>query len=546
MSTKTFTPAASSPFTKIRAEQIKAELVSGGALSDDLDALKTQVAEIIGGTWNQDVPADAGKVQLLDLAKHIEADAAAGGQLKVLGSLDIASGVTASHAMVEDLNKNGAFVFGSSTGDLMSSYKFQILDPMAPMLVVGLSGSLSASMGVNAGQFYTPGALTVGGAATFNGGVTANQIKISGDTAGHLYYVGGSGTNTNIEDHANLTVGTFNGHTLLTVVGGEVAAVSASFSGPVLADRAQFDNNVAVGGALTVAGNLTVQGTTTTVNSTIVSIADKSFVVASNATAGDVGNDSGFYVGGQEGTELASIKWNETGSKWVASEKLEAAILASAVQSATLLKSNGSGEIIAADAADLDALIDGSGSVGVSVVSGKLVIDVSAIDTDISNLEAALADEVSRAQTAEAALASDLADEVSRAQTAEGVLTDDLAAEVTRATDAEAALASDLADEVTRAMGVEEGLQSQIDALDAAVAPKKAVAKITVPVEATNDMSTEFSGDISFMSSLSAANALIFVNGQLMIAGDDYTLTSSALSFAFGLEAGDVVVMQKA
>ena len=51
------------------------------------------------------------------------------------------------------------------------------------------------------------------------------------------------------------------------------------------------------------------------------------------------------------------------------------------------------------------------------------------------------------------------------------------------------------------------------------------------------------------MSELTGQNSLVFVNGMLMQAGGlDYTLNAGAgtISFAFALQPGDVVVIQKA
>jgi hypothetical protein len=52
----------------------------------------------------------------------------------------------------------------------------------------------------------------------------------------------------------------------------------------------------------------------------------------------------------------------------------------------------------------------------------------------------------------------------------------------------------------------------------------------------------------NFLDELSAGNAMIFVNGQLMLDTADYVLDTVAksLKFTFALVADDVVVVQKA
>jgi len=81
----------------------------------------------------------------------------------------------------------------------------------------------------------------------------------------------------------------------------------------------------------------------------------------------------------------------------------------------------------------------------------------------------------------------------------------------------------------------------------ATASSKKATATITgAGYAADADMKAALSSN--FLAELTAANAMIFVNGQLMLADADYVLDAAApsLAFKFALVADDVVVVQKA
>jgi len=70
--------------------------------------------------------------------------------------------------------------------------------------------------------------------------------------------------------------------------------------------------NPTVSGNLTVTGNLQVDGTTTTINSTTVTIDDKTFVVADGANA-SASDGAGFLV-----SDVASLLYEHNGTKWEA------------------------------------------------------------------------------------------------------------------------------------------------------------------------------------------------------------------------------------
>jgi cytoskeletal protein CcmA (bactofilin family) len=81
----------------------------------------------------------------------------------------------------------------------------------------------------------------------------------------------------------------------------------------------------------------------------------------------------------------------------------------------------------------------------------------------------------------------------------------------------------------------------------ASASSKKATHKVAgAGFAADANMAASLSAN--FLDEVSAANGMVFVNGQLMLSGDDYVLDAGAktLAFKFALVADDVVVVQKA
>ena len=376
MSIKSYS-AIEGSLTKVRAEQIKSEDALG-TLAGDLAALRGQVADIIGAT-NYKEEVSGLDVQLLDLAHHIKADVAAS-EMEVL------------HDMKVD---GAAHVVGAFTADAAALVKgaAEIVGAVKMNSTLALTGSaeLKSSM-------------SVAGAADFNGGITANEIKLDGDgsAAGNLYLVGTAGI---IADEPKLA---FNGSKLsitgASEISGEMKAGSIAMTGfsvdasgnmaaasvkdaSLTAGRVVFagtagdlsddgdftfaadvlsikgstfglDASVAgafaVAGAadlngtldvagqvdlaaagtatnvrgglnvaqdLTVTGNMIINGTTTTVNSTTLTVDDKNIELGSVASPSDVTASGGGIT--LKGATDKTIIW--TAAKgWEFSEKIEA------------------------------------------------------------------------------------------------------------------------------------------------------------------------------------------------------------------------------
>lgn len=73
-----------------------------------------------------------------------------------------------------------------------------------------------------------------------------------------------------------------------------------------------------ISGAVTITGDLTVSGTTTTVNSTEVSVADNNIEVNLATDGGKTSDTGGFNVNRGADQVKAGLVWSDTSSKWSA------------------------------------------------------------------------------------------------------------------------------------------------------------------------------------------------------------------------------------
>jgi len=300
MATKSYVGDAAEvgrPSTKIRAEQVQSE-DSFTSLAIDLAALRGQISDIIGGSEGYRTDVDSFDVQLVDLAAHISAPESAT-EMEIIQDL-LVSG---------DQHLVGAAQLDST-------------------LVVDGAATLEAGLTVNTAV------------ADFNAGVTANEIKIDGDTAQRLYIVGSTGE---IADEAKLV---FDGSEL--AIDGDLAATNAAFAGDVsmldlTAVSGSFSGDVSMGdltavigdfsgnvsmvnlsaadgsfsGNVTISGDLTITGTTTTVDSTNLVVEDNMITLNRNETgaAGVTAGTAGVEI--ERGAlDNALIQWEESADKF--------------------------------------------------------------------------------------------------------------------------------------------------------------------------------------------------------------------------------------
>jgi len=543
--------------TKLRSEQIKSE-DGFTSLAVDLEALRGQVKDIIGAAdYKEEITGEYAKVQIVDLAAHIDASgatslsvkqaanvvgafsvntdkfsvAAATGNTAVKGTLDVDGQATLASVNVEDLT-SGRIVYAGASGELIDS-----------------------------------------SALTFDGtDLIAGSAKVSDLTATRVVYAGASGA---LVDSAEMTFGA-GGLTLAK----DLSARSGSFSGDV-----------------TISGNLLVSGDTVTVNVGELTVEDKNILIANVATPSDATADgAGITI---KGTTDKTILWVDASDSFVFSEPVVAPSGSFLNLASRLAKSDAQGKLVNAEITDfvqgtanqvVVGAVDGS---GMSTLSLPQSIHTDA-DVEFDTLK--LGDNVADAGKA---LKIGAAGEVIAAAWNEFVAIEaNVGLELIQSGfKAEIGLAQDIRNTATIRFakveldGADNYVDSSADGLvlhaglagdsivfeydagktislgtaslsgftatdimgalnelkaTASASSKKAVYTVAGSAVASGtDIKASLSTD--FLAELTGQNSLVFVNGQLMLAGGaDYTLDAGALSFTFALQVGDVVVVQKA
>jgi len=387
MSIKSFTIGSAGPLTKIRAEQIKAEIVTGGTLASDLLGIKEQVAAIAGAAFDVDYATDYANVQMKDLAGQIDAGSTGLFKIKVAtevtGALSASAGVTAASfdaagkahvgsAQVDALNVAGGVIFTDVSGNF---------DNDANVVWNGsalkVTGELSGSGALKAG-----GAALIGGTLGVSGETTLASATVSDLTEKRVVFAGGGGA---LVDDANFQFDISGATDALKVVG-EISGSAALKSGGTLdvagnsalvgtltvSSTSLFNDNVTVaaGKSLTIGGDLIVNGTTTTVNSTTITVDDRNIELGSVATPTDATAENGGIT--LKGASDKTIKW--TAAKgWEFSEKIEAP---SAILVGDLTAVKG---IFSGDVSGVKGIFSGDVSGVKGTFSGNVVITGSGV-----------------------------------------------------------------------------------------------------------------------------------------------------------------------
>ena len=135
---------------------------------------------------------------------------------------------------------------------------------------------------------------------------------------GSFSYNSGTGVFTYTGPNATEVRAHFSGGTGVSITDGVV-----SIGQPVATtDSARFAE-LSTAGDIIVGGDLIVQGTTTTVNSTEISIADKSINIASNATNNTLANGAGISVGDSSSYAGAKIEYDGVSDRWDFNRNIE-------------------------------------------------------------------------------------------------------------------------------------------------------------------------------------------------------------------------------
>lgn len=220
-------------------------LLAKTKLSDDLNALRSLIQDVKGeGHWYAAATQDL--AQVYGAMRAQGSGAAFQGAITTVGSASI-GGLLA-------VAGNGDF-----NGDVYAK----------------------AALGVSGSAVFAGGVAVNTAALDVNAGMTANEIKIDGDSVGALYLVGASGE---IADSANLSYagsrlsvtgsmgvsGALDAASL--AIAGLISATSASISGPLTAGSAAVSGNASVGGTLAVTGATTLSSTLNAGASTLSSL----------------------------------------------------------------------------------------------------------------------------------------------------------------------------------------------------------------------------------------------------------------------------------
>jgi hypothetical protein len=576
---------AGRPSTKIRAEQVKSE-DGFTSLAVDLEALRGQVKDIIGAAdYKEEITGEYAKVQIVDLAAHFDASGAA----KVV--------------VKQDAEITGA-------ADLKSTLDVASAANLASTLDVQGAATLEAGLTVNTAV------------ADFNAGVTANEIKIDGDTAaeaGHLYIVGAAGEivdepklvfasdEFSIDGDLAAVSGSFSGDVSM----GDLTAVNGAFSADLSAVNATLTGDLgAVSGSfsgdLTVTGDLFVNGAMTYVNTSDLKVADKKVVIADGAS-GALLDGAGIYLGSDASVD-ESIRWDHADTKWIASDKFMAGTLQAGDLSSAIVWADGDGNLVEisdqqlADAiearlvagtgvsiseagaaitfsigqpvgtgdqvefAGVTAYLTGSGLTDGSLLKNNngLVVDAdindfisggTGVTVDASGVisigqEVATSDTVQFARVELDGTGNYVDSSADGLVLHAGAAGDSVVFEYDAGKTISLGTASLVGFTATDIMGALNELKAT-----ASAASKKAAytntgaSEIAAGTDIAGSVSWPGSPATSFISELTGQNSLVFVNGMLMQGGGlDYTLNPGAgtLSFAFALQVGDVVVIQKA
>ena len=213
---------------------------------------------------------------------------------------------------------------GTGSVDFAGSYATNLLDPVSgsdAVTLTYLNTALSSAV-TNIIQDDTSIYVYDSGA---NGNIVVN---VDADRVALITQNTTTLTNDVIVSNSTASTTTTNGALVVTggvgiggaaTVGGQVKSTATTQStntttgAMITAGGVGIAKNLNVGGDVTVTGNLTVDGTTTTINSTTMTVDDLNIVLASGAADSSAANGAGITVDGASATILythATTSWN--------------------------------------------------------------------------------------------------------------------------------------------------------------------------------------------------------------------------------------------
>lgn len=374
MANKSYQDLSTQPsgsITKIRAEQIKSEDFASGSLAIDLEALRGQIKDIIGAAdYKEEITGEYAKVQIVDLAAHLDASGASSLSVKqaanVVGAFSVNTDKFTIAAASGNTMVNGTFN-AKGAADLDSTLNVDGAAVMKSTLSVTGSADFLAAV-VARSTFNAVGAadldstLNVDGASDLHGAVYAySTFRADGavDINAAMDVSGASDLHGAVKAYGTLEVD--GESTLASAIVEDLTNTRVTFAGAggALVDDAKmtFASGVlTVSGStfskdVTIAGNLTVQGATTTVDTVNLIVADAKIVISS----GGIVDGAGIYLASDSAGE--NIAWNVAGDKWIVSDKLAAGTLQAEDLSNSIIWADGDGNLIEITAANLGAAV---------------------------------------------------------------------------------------------------------------------------------------------------------------------------------------------
>lgn len=177
------------------------------------------------------------------------------------------------------ITANSISLIGSITGGLLTANSVNIVGPISAGGNILSGGNISATSNVTGGNLITTG--IVFSTANITGGniLTGGQITATGNVSGgNILTAGAVSAAGNVSATGFVTTGNVSGANIVTA--NTVNAVNMSLSGNIV-----------------VAGNATVNGTTTFINTTELTITDKTITVANGVSTSALIDGAGIEAG---------------------------------------------------------------------------------------------------------------------------------------------------------------------------------------------------------------------------------------------------------
>ena len=210
-------------------------------------------------------------------------------ELNDAGTTAINSRVLTTHSIKDILTGNTESGINVTYDENNDKANFNVDD-----FTITLSGDIGGSVTINDL-----------GSATLSTTIQPNSVALGTDTTGN--YVG----NVTANASSGLTVSSGTGEGVTKTITVDSSVVRTTGAQTIAGDK-MFDDNVTIGGDLTVTGDLI------TINSEVVQIADNILLLNSNVT-GNPSENAGIEI--ERGTASnVSVLWNETTDKWTLTE----------------------------------------------------------------------------------------------------------------------------------------------------------------------------------------------------------------------------------